>query len=149
MTAIAPPTGFKPLRIEEGYIPHNGPFYYRRAEGNLEFGFQSDERHVNPNGVLHGGAILGFLDTILGHAIVHATRRNCATVSLDTQFMAAVPPGQWITGRARVKRVTRTLAFVDGEAAAGDSVLVTATAVFRLFGEIAPPSSPPKAAGGQ
>jgi len=133
----APPEGFKLLRIDEGFIPHNGPYYYRRdSAGRLEFGFQSDARHLNPNGVLHGGAILGFLDTILGHAIVRETRRYCATVSLDTQFMAAVPPGQWILGRVRIKRVARTLAFVDGEAVAGDTVLVTAAAVFRLFDAI-------------
>lgn len=141
----SPPDGFKPLRIDGGYIPLNGPFHYRRdAEGRLEFGFQSDARHGNPNGVMHGGAILGFLDTVLGHAIVRETRRYCATVSLDSQFMASVAPGPWITGRVRIKRVTRTLAFVDGEAAAGETVLVSATAVFRLFEAIAAPEATPE-----
>lgn len=130
----SPPEGFRPLKITEGYVPHNGPYYFRRnPEGRVEFGFQSDERHVNPNGVLHGGAILGFLDTVLGHCVVYETRRRCATVSFDTQFLAAARPGAWITGRVRVKRVTRTLAFVDGEALAGDTVLVSATSVFRVF----------------
>lgn len=139
------PEGFKPLRIGVGFIPHNGPYYYRRdGEGRLEFGFRSDARHVNPNGVLHGGSILGFLDTILGHAIVRETRRYCATVALDTQFMASTEPGPWITGRVRIKRVTRTLAFVDGEATAGELVLVSATGVFRLFGEIAAPAKEPR-----
>lgn len=134
MTLPTPPDGFKPLRIEGGYIPLNGPYFYRRdGEGRLEFGFQSDQRHGNPNGFMHGGAILGFLDTILGHAIVRETRRTCATISLDSQFMASIAPGPWILGRVRIKRVTRTLAFVDGDAAAGDTVLVSATGVFRLF----------------
>jgi len=139
------PDGFKTLRNEEGFVSHNGPYYYRKdADGRVEFGFLSDERHVNPNGVLHGGSILGFLDTILGHAVVRETRRRCATVSLDTQFMASVPPGAWITARARVKRVTRTLAFVDGDAVAGETLLASATAVFRVFSEEASKAPPRK-----
>jgi len=34
-----------------------------------------------------------------------------------------------------VKKVTRTFAFVDAEAFAGDRLLVTAAAVFRVFDE--------------
>ena len=129
-----PPPGFELLRISDGFIVHNGPYYRRReADGRFAFGFQSDGRHGNPNGVLHGGAVLGFLDTILGHAVVTETGRLCATVSFDSRFIAGVPPGAWIDGRVTIRRLTRTLAFVDGEAAAGDTLLVTASAVFRVF----------------
>jgi acyl-coenzyme A thioesterase PaaI-like protein len=118
----------------EGFIGHNGPFYWRQdAAGRLEFGFQSDARHVNPNGVLHGGAILGFLDTILGYVVVRETQRRCATITLDCRFTAAVPAGPWIGGRAMVTGLTRSLAFVDAEATANGTLLVTATAVFRVF----------------
>ncbi len=99
----------------------------------LEFGFQTDARHANPNGVLHGGAVLGFLDTILGHAIVDETRKRCATVALDSRFIAAIAPRPWVSGRTTIKKLTRSLAFVDGEAMADDTLLVTASAVFRVF----------------
>jgi acyl-coenzyme A thioesterase PaaI-like protein len=128
------PEGFQPLAVSDGFIGHNGPYFWRQdAAGGFDFGFLTDARHGNPNGVLHGGAVLGFLDTILGHAVVHATQRRCATVSLDSRFIAAVAPGAWIDGRTMMKKVTRSFAFVDAEAFAGDKLLVTAAAVFRIF----------------
>lgn len=129
-----PPEGFQPLALGDGYIGHNGPFYWRQdGDGRAEFGFLSDARHGNPNGVLHGGAILAFLDTILGFAVVLEAQRRCATVSFDSRFVGTVAPGAWITGRTTIRKVSRSLAFVDGEALADDKLLVTASAVFRVF----------------
>jgi acyl-coenzyme A thioesterase PaaI-like protein len=128
------PTGFQPMTHPEGFIGHNGPYYWRRgAAGQLEFGFQTDARHSNPHGVVHGGALVGFLDTILGFVVVHETQRRCATVTLDSRFTAAVPIGPWVSGRATVKGLSRSLAFVDAEATADETLLATASAVFRLF----------------
>jgi acyl-coenzyme A thioesterase PaaI-like protein len=131
----SPPQSFEPLPSStEGFIDHNGPYYWRRDEGSVpEYGFQSDSRHANPNGFLHGGAVLSFLDTILGFAVFKETQRKCATVTLDSRFVGNVAPGEWITGRTVVKRLTRTFAFVDGEALAGEKLLVTTAAVFRIF----------------
>ncbi len=130
------PKGFKQIAVADGFIGHNGPYYWQRHEdGRLEFGFQSDARHANPNGVLHGGAVLGFLDTILGHAVVVETRKRCATIALDTRFVAAAPPGSWVSGRASMRKLTRGLAFVDAEAAVKETLIVTATAIFRVFDE--------------
>ncbi|MFB9264567.1 PaaI family thioesterase [Bradyrhizobium erythrophlei] len=135
MTA-SPPEGFKLLPPQPGFIDHNGPYYWRESDaGTPEWGFQSDARHGNPYGYLHGGAILGFLDTLLGSAVFAATKRKSATVSLDSRFVSGTAPGGWITGRTTVKKITRTFAFVDAEAYAGDKLLVTAAAVFRVFDE--------------
>jgi uncharacterized protein (TIGR00369 family) len=128
------PAGFKVIATTQGFIGHNGPYYWRRdGDGRLEFGFRTDARHANPHGVLHGGAVLGFLDTILGHAIVDETRKRCATVALDSRFVAAIAPGAWVSGRTVIKKLTRSLAFIDGEAMADDTLLVAASAIFRVF----------------
>jgi len=89
-----PSAGFQPFQFSDGFIGHNGPYFWRPgSEGGFEFGFQTDARHGNPNGVLHGGAVLTFLDTILGFVVVHEAKRPCATVSLDSRFIATAPPG--------------------------------------------------------
>ena len=133
MTA-SPPDGFQQFWVTNGFIGHNGPYYWRKDEAGLfEFGFQTDERHGNPNGVLHGGSILGFLDTILGHAVVTGAGKKCATVSLDSRFISTAAPGAWIGGRTALRKLTRSFAFVDAEAFEGDKLLVTATAIFRVF----------------
>jgi acyl-coenzyme A thioesterase PaaI-like protein len=128
------PAGFEPLFGSAGFINHVGPYYMRReSSGELEFGFQSDARHGNMNGVFHGGALLSFLDTILGYVVVDQLQKRCATVAFESKFVAGVAPGNWITGRARIRSSTRTLAFTEGEALDGDKLLTTASGVFRIF----------------
>ena len=128
------PDGFQPMPQVDGYIGLSGPYYWRGdASAGYAYGFASDSRHGNPNGVLHGAAILTFIDTILGHAVVSRTGRMCATISLTSQFVAGVPTGSWISGRADLRRLTKTLAFLDAEARADDALLLTATAIFRVF----------------
>jgi acyl-coenzyme A thioesterase PaaI-like protein len=133
MTA-SPPEGFQLFWVTDGFIGHNGPYYWRKDEaGIVDFGFQTDARHGNPNGVLHGGAVLSFIDTILGHAVVNGAGKKCATISLDSRFIGTAAPGAWIGGRTTLRKLTRSFAFVDAEAFEGDKLLVTATAIFRIF----------------
>jgi acyl-coenzyme A thioesterase PaaI-like protein len=128
------PTGFKLMLPNDGFMANNGPYYLRRIpEGGYAYGFQSDARHRNPNNVLHGGAIIGFLDTIMGHFAAASTKRPTATIGFDTRFLASTQPGPWIEGRTIMRRMTRTLAFVDGEAIADGKLLVTASGIFRVF----------------
>ena len=89
------PPGYNMLPELSGYAAHSGPYFWSKdADGGLSYGFQSDERHGNPNGVLHGGAIVTFVDTALGHTVLTATGRRCATVALDNQFVTAIPPAR-------------------------------------------------------
>ncbi len=128
------PVGFQPFQELKGYIALSGPFFWRREDdGGYSYGFRSDDRHGNPNGVLHGAAILTFIDTILGHAVVTATSRKCATIALTSQFVEGVPTGGWISGRADIRRLTKSLAFLDAEASSEDTLLLNATAIFRIF----------------
>lgn len=132
--AALPPEGYQPFQVTDGFIGLNGPYFWREdAAGQCEFGFQTDARHGNPNGFVHGGAVLTFLDTILGHAVVKEAQKPCATVSLDSRFIGTAAPGAWIGGRTTLKKLTRSFAFVDAEAFEGDKLLVTATAIFRVF----------------
>lgn len=138
-----PPEGFALLKPNQGYIAVSGPYY--RAAGGL-YGFQSDARHGNPNGVLHGGAILTFVDTVLGREVVRVTRRRCATVALNSQFMAAGKPGDWIEAKVVIRKLTGSMAFVDAEVTAAGEPVLTATSIYRVFsGEIGAPPVPPVA----
>ena len=128
------PPGYNMLPELNGYAAHSGPYFWSKdADGGLIYGFQSDERHGNPNGVLHGGAIVTFVDTALGHTVLTATGRRCTTVALDNQFVTAIPSGSWIEARVRVRKLSKTLAFLDAEATSAETLLLTATAIFRMF----------------
>ncbi len=81
---------FRPLPGCRGFIGLAGPYFWRAmAEGAVEYGFRAEARHGNPNGVLHGGSITTFIDTVLGYEVIRQTRRRCATISLTTEFVAA------------------------------------------------------------
>jgi acyl-coenzyme A thioesterase PaaI-like protein len=130
----ASPPGFKVMLPNDGFAGNNGPYFLRRlAEGGYEYGFQSDARHANPNGVLHGGAIIGFLDTIMGHFASSSAKSPTATIGFDCRFITSAKPGAWIEGRVTMRRLARTLAFVDAEATSDGTLLVTASGIFKVF----------------
>jgi acyl-coenzyme A thioesterase PaaI-like protein len=128
------PQGYKPFIEDTGYIGHNGPYYVRLEEGKTRtFGFATDERHGNPNNVIHGAALVGFVDTLLGHLIVNETGRYCATISLTTEFISGAAIGSWVEASARIKRTTNSLAFVGADVYFEENILLTASGVFKLF----------------
>lgn len=132
------PDGFQEITADEGdqggYIAHNGPYYmYRQTDGSLIWGFPTDHRHGNSNRVIHGAALIGFVDTLLGRTVMDTTGRNCATVSLTSEFIAGTGPGIWVEAMPRIKKVTRTMAFAATDVMAGDRILMSATGVFKLF----------------
>ncbi len=131
------PVDFHPIEINDGYIGHTGPFYMKTlGDGEYRYGFQTDERHGNPNNVVHGAALTGFVDTIFGRTIVLETNRICATISLTTNFAAGAPVGCWVEATASIKSMTRSMAFVSADIFYGKTLIMSATSVFKLFGDM-------------
>ena len=128
------PAGYRRMGETEGFIGLAGPYYWREdGAGTVEYGFRADARHGNPNGVLHGGSLTTFMDTVLGYEVIRVTGRRCATISLNTEFLAGGRAGDWITGKVRIRKLTGSMAFLDGEVWAEDVLVVLNTAIFRLF----------------
>jgi uncharacterized protein (TIGR00369 family) len=128
------PPGFLKLGETEGFIGLAGPYYWRpMPSGAVDYGFAAEQRHGNPNGVLHGGSITTFMDTVLGYEVIRVTGRRCATIALNTQFLAGGRAGDWVTGRVTMRRLTGSMAFIDGEVLAAERLIATTTAIFRLF----------------
>ena len=131
------PEGFKPFEQHDGYMALSGPYYLKDlGDGKFEYGFPSDERHINPNGVLHGGALFSFADSFLGHFVMASTKRYCATVTVTTEFMAVAQAGSWIEGKAEIKKLTGRMAFINAEVSCKGELLLVVTGVFRLFGDV-------------
>ena len=130
------PEGFKPFQVSGPFAQSCGPFYYRQeAGGDYGYGFAAEERHTNPYGVVHGGVLVTFADTFMGRTVVAAAKCACATITLNTEFMAGGAPGDWIEGSAEVTRLTRGLAFLRADVSSGGTLLMTASGIWRLFPE--------------
>ncbi|HYF08291.1 MAG TPA: PaaI family thioesterase [Acetobacteraceae bacterium] len=112
-----------------------GPYLRRRTPKGYVYAFQTDERHANINGVLHGGMLVTFADQALGSTVYEATgKRKCVTASLNVQFVNAVKPGEFVECDAEVIRVTRSLVFIRGMLRVGDRVVLAADGVWKILG---------------
>lgn len=128
------PDGFTLMPIPSEFVALVGPYYYKPLpEGGFVYGVQTDERHNNTNGVLHGAVYVALADTFLGHALLHGLQRKCATISLNSSFIAGAAPGAWLEGRPTIVRATRSVAYLNAEVHADGVLVYTASAVFKLF----------------
>lgn len=119
-----------------------GTVWHKVEEGQFLFGMQCMPHMLNNAANMHGGAIMAFCDQALGGTLVETLGRDdgpeapparSVTVQLNVQFLAAVHPGDFLIGRFRVTRRTRSLVFLDGLAEVKGEAVASAQAVFKLL----------------
>jgi uncharacterized protein (TIGR00369 family) len=103
--------------------------------GTIEVAFTATEQFLNPIGVIQGGLLAAMLDDTLGPALVATLGPGqfAPTADLHVQFLRPARPGR-LTGRGRIVRRGRDIAFMAGELLddSGQIVAVaTATAQIR------------------
>lgn len=83
----------------------------------------------------HGGVLFTLLDTALGRAVLAALPegRGCATVEIKINYFRPVQGGR-IRARGRLRELTRSLGYAEGEVvdAEGGKVLARASGTFFL-----------------
>jgi uncharacterized protein (TIGR00369 family) len=74
-------------------------------------------RHLNINGVVHGGVYATVLDTAMGGAVVSmlVEGESTATTSLYVEFLRSARAGVELVARGEVLRRGHHLAFVEGK----------------------------------
>jgi uncharacterized protein (TIGR00369 family) len=93
-----------------------------RREGYVRMALVLEEKHTNPNGVMHGGVLTTLMDETLGAVI--ATIRGMdamraaphATVEMNVSFLSSARPGDEIVIEGRALKVGRSVAFGEAEA---------------------------------
>jgi acyl-coenzyme A thioesterase PaaI-like protein len=60
-------------------------------------------------------------------------RKLCATIQLNTQFIAAVQIGDFVEGRAEIVRGTRSLVFVRGMLTVGERAVATIDGICKVL----------------
>ena len=55
-----------------------------------------DVRHLNPNGVIHGGVLFTLVDTAMGKATMSVLRQGqiCASIEVSIRYLRSVTEGQ-------------------------------------------------------
>jgi len=133
MSEAAAPPGWV-IRPGKAFNSHVGPFYQRAGGDALRCGFVADARHANKRGVVHGGMLATAFDVALGNASWQAAgEKPCATVQLNTQFVAAVNLGEFAEIAIEIVRATRSLVFLRGVMRVGERVVATADGVWKIL----------------
>lgn len=92
----------------------NGAVTAINAEGDIEIEFEVRENMLNPMGAIHGGAVAGIIDEVLGFQIFLKSDEDAAYVSMtmNVDFLKGANAGDIITGIPQVIRIGKRTANV-------------------------------------
>jgi uncharacterized protein (TIGR00369 family) len=111
-----------------------GPVLERLEDGRRAFAFMADARHVNDRGVVHGGMLMTFADQAFGELVLDwVERRLCATIQLNTHFIATVQVGDLVEARGEIVRGTRSLVFMRGFLMVGDRTVAAIDGIWKVL----------------
>lgn len=129
------PAGFKPLVRSGAWSAGLGPLYRLvRDDGGWVVGLFVDERHLNMQGVAHGGMLATLADSALGMniAVARGTRQAQVTVSLTMDYLSGARRGDWLEAHVEVTRMGRTMAFANCDLRVGSRQVLRSSAVFAF-----------------
>ena len=104
------------------------------AQGSNRFRLAVDEKHLNPNKVVHGAVLFAMADTGMG-AAVHPTLAAgelCATVEIKINYFKPVHAGELVCTTTLVNR-GKTLANLDAVIHCGESLVAKANGTYAIF----------------
>jgi uncharacterized protein (TIGR00369 family) len=110
------------------------------GEGHSTLSLVLEERHTNPNGVMHGGVVAAVMDSAaavaLGRLRGERIRRENphATVEMNVSLISAARPGDELIVEGRVLKLGRAVAFCESDArrAADDELIAKGRFTFAI-----------------
>ena len=115
----------------QGFGAMFGPMFRKPADWSMCFCVE--QRHCNPAGTCHGGALATFADAQLLAMPGHTgdVTKHTPTVNLTMDYLAPARLGQWVTARLDLLRVTRTLLFTQAVLRTEDGAVARSSAIYR------------------
>lgn len=130
------PQGWIELPSPGGFNHNFGPVHATRDQnGGFAVGFRCAERHLNPSGYCHGGALAAFTD-MQAYGVQHMIGYEAAvvpTISMNIDFLSIVNAGDWVRGDLEVTRKTRNLVFSLMRCTVKDRPVMNARAIFKVM----------------
>jgi uncharacterized protein (TIGR00369 family) len=108
-----------------------GPFYHKEIDdGGFIRAFRVLEKHTNQVDIVQGGMLCAFTDMLITTALIRAGLGG-VTVNLNVNFMNAARLGDWVEGRATVRKDGSRIVWGEGELRVGDRIVLTATGLWQ------------------
>jgi uncharacterized protein (TIGR00369 family) len=117
------------------FAGHPGRWKITKMEGGRsEATWTPTADMANPVGNVHGGIIATVIDELTGGAVISAIEAESSpTVSLQVEYLHAIPIGPTYTGVGEVVRVGRAVAIADARILDADAkVLARGTCIFQV-----------------
>jgi uncharacterized protein (TIGR00369 family) len=110
-----------------------GPLWSRTRDGEKDYAFVADRKHLSRFQRVHGGMLMWLADKALAMKASEAAGQpeQIATIQIDVQFVAPVKEGALVESRCEVVRKTGSLVFVTGRLLAAGQTLVSASGVWK------------------
>ncbi len=106
-------------------------------EGMARLMLQAEERHLNPGGTVHGGAIATLLDTAMGTAVATTTGGGEIPVTVEMK-VNYLEPGQqgMLAATARIHKRGRRFTVLEADVVQEENgeVIAYATGTFTTVG---------------
>lgn len=133
---IAPPEGFATVTRRSPFLDMVGPLWVREMPGLdiAEYGFRVEDKHANARGVAHGGILMTMADLVLGYGAAFSQDPPVplTTASMSIDFAGSAQVGDWVSGRAHIQSIGRTLAFANAYLWVGERRILRASSVFAV-----------------
>lgn len=92
-----------------------GPFHFTVDAQGPVAAFRAERKHMNGNGIMHGGCLMAFGDfALFSIAHEHLEGAPGVTIAFNSEFLSGPREGAYIEARGEVLRAGRTLIFVRG-----------------------------------
>ena len=97
-----------PLQSFLGFDVRDGP------DGAVVAFLEVDDRHLNPNGIVHGGVVFTLADTAMGRATmaVLGDGQICASIEVSVRYLRPIPGGR-LVATASVLRAGRRIVHLE------------------------------------
>ena len=107
--------------------------FSRGADGAPQCSLDIDERVLNVNGTVHGGAIHTLIDVSMGWFLFDQLREDerIATVEVKINYLAAVSSGVFVA-RAKLIHRSRRLAVLESQVECGGQLIAKAMGTFYV-----------------
>ena len=125
------PEGFEAVPGVERFVIMIGPLYQKWDNDRLVCGFRAAVQHLNAGGLVHGGMLGTLADHTMSVFVARTVGVPCATISLNSDYLASARAGDWVECRPTISRTTLSLVFARGEILAGQKTVVTASGVWK------------------
>ena len=126
----------------DNFETHNGPFWHRIDEhGQVQCAFRVENKHLNGQRNVHGGAFMSFADYCLFAIASTVLQGPGVTVSFSCEFLDAAREGELVEGTGEITRAGGSLIFLRGLLKSGDRSLFTYSGTIKRVKWKQPPGA--------